>query len=357
VVEIDARGTPYQSAGILHLLDPLLNRIRALPGVRAAAMSSSVPVFGGNIWIERVRTNRYVAAPDEDAGAFVNPVTPGFFAAAGIALRRGRDFTPADREGTDPVAIVSETFARKYFPQGDAVGDVLHLSECGGPGSLRERLCPERSLRIVAVAADARFTNLREPERPLIYLPVLQQPRTDGLVLSVRTAGAPVASAALIREQIEAVAPGLTPRRMLAMEQAIDEALLRERLAALLATLFGTFALGLAALGLYGIIAYAVAGRTVEIGTRMALGARRIGVLWLVLRQSVLMLAVGFAAGVPLALLAARALGTQLYGVRSFDPLSLGAAVVVLGAAGLIASWLPARRATRIDPLTALRSS
>jgi hypothetical protein len=281
-------------------------------------------------------------------------VTPGFFAAAGIALRRGRDFTPVDREGTDQVAIVSETFARKYFPQGDAVGNVLHLSECGGPGSFRERVCPERSLRIVAVATDARFTNLREPERPLIYLPVLQQPRTDGLVLSVRTAGAPVAAAALIREQIEAVAPGLTPRRMLAMEQAIDDALLRERLAALLATLFGAFALGLAALGLYGMIAYAVAGRTVEIGTRMALGALTRDVLALVVGGGFRIAASGIAAGAVAVAVIVRLLERYVQ-IAGSGWMPFGVAVIVVAVVSTAASSFPAWRASRLSPLAAIR--
>jgi ABC-type antimicrobial peptide transport system permease subunit len=141
------------------------------------------------------------------------------------------------------------------------------------------------------------------------------------------------------------------------MQTAINEKLIRERMAAILGTLFGFLALALAALGLYGVIAYQVAGRTTEIGTRMALGARKSGVLWLVLRQSIVMLGIGFLIGVPLALLAARALGTQLFGVRAMDPVTLGGALLVLTITGVFASLLPARRATRVDPMTALRAS
>ena len=145
-------------------------------------------------------------------------------------------------------------------------------------------------------------------------------------------------------------------RQVTDMQSAIDQSLIRERMAAILGTLFGVLALALAALGLYGVIAYQVAGRTMEIGTRMALGARAGLVLWLVLRQSVALLAIGFVVGVPLALLAARALGTQLFGVRAFDPVTLGGALLVLTITGILASLMPARRATRVDPLTALRA-
>jgi ABC-type antimicrobial peptide transport system permease subunit len=207
------------------------------------------------------------------------------------------------------------------------------------------------------VAADARFSDLREAERPVLYLPILQQPSVDRFVLSVRTVRQPNVSAGVIRGQIEAMAPGLSILRIASMDDAIRDALVRERLAALLATLFGAFALGLATLGIYGVVACSVASRTAEIGTRMALGARRSAVLWLVLRQSVLILAFGFLAGLPLSLLSARAIASQLYGVRAFDPLSLATALLALGAAGVLASLLPARHATRVDPLTALRSS
>jgi ABC-type antimicrobial peptide transport system permease subunit len=146
-------------------------------------------------------------------------------------------------------------------------------------------------------------------------------------------------------------------RNVADMQTAINASLIRERMAAILGTLFGLLALALAALGLYGVIAYQVAGRTTEIGTRMALGARTRVVLWLVLRQSIVLLVIGFMVGVPLALLAARALGTQLFGVRAFDPVTLAGALLVLTITGIAASLLPARRATRVDPMTALRAS
>jgi predicted permease len=342
LVVLDARGTGYERSGILHLQGPLLERIRGLPGVRAAAASSAAPVFGGNTWITPV-TTPYIDPGADESHAFVNPVSAGFFSTSGIALRRGREFTPADRSGTTPVAIVSETFIRRFFPEGDGLGNVVYLGDA--------------ALRVVGVAADARFSDLREAERPVLYLPILQQPSVDRFVLSVRTVRQPNVSAGVIRGQIEAMAPGLSILRIASMDDAIRDALVRERLAALLATLFGAFALGLATLGIYGVVACSVASRTAEIGTRMALGARRSAVLWLVLRQSVLILAFGFLAGLPLSLLSARAIASQLYGVRAFDPLSLATALLALGAAGVLASLLPARHATRVDPLTALRSS
>ncbi|HSL68855.1 MAG TPA: ABC transporter permease, partial [Longimicrobiales bacterium] len=341
LVAVDARGTPYERTAIDHLHPAMLDRVRRLPGVRSAALTSTAPVFGGNLWISRVSTPGYVAAPEDDASAIVNPVTTGYFATAGIRLLRGRDFAPGDGANSERLAIVSESFARKFFPQQEALGNVVYVDE--------------RTVRVIGVAADARYFDLREPERPLIYTSLLQSSGVDRFILMARTTGEPNASAELIRQELEAVAPGLSPRRSAAMEDAIADALVRERLGAILGMLFGAIALGLAALGLYGVIAYSVAARTVEIGTRMALGARRGAVLWLVLRQSLVLMAIGVVLGIPLALTAARALGTQLFGVRPFDPLVLSVALLVLGSTGLLASILPARRATQVDPITALR--
>jgi ABC-type antimicrobial peptide transport system permease subunit len=210
----------------------------------------------------------------------------------------------------------------------------------------------------VGVAEDARYSNLRQPERAVLYLNPAQSIGRESapLNLLLRTTGAPNDLAELVQRELKASGQAVTIRQVTDMQSAIDQSLIRERMAAILGTLFGALALALAALGLYGVIAYQVAGRTMEIGTRMALGARAGLVLWLVLRQSVALLAAGFVVGVPLALLAARALGTQLYGVRAFDPVTLGGALLVLTITGILASLLPARRATRVDPLTALRA-
>jgi putative ABC transport system permease protein len=325
--------------------DLILQRIQQLPGVRAAGLATTAPVMGGSIWMSTINVSGYTPVPEENMSAKLNAVTPDYFAAAGIALRAGRVFTAADEAGTEPVAVVSETFVRRFLAGRNPVGVLVEQGD--------------NRLRIIGVVEDARYSNLRNPEMPILYLSSAQKAGTaaEPLVLLVRTAGAPADLAELVQREMLASGQTVVIRNVADMQTAINASLIRERMAAILGTLFGLLALALAALGLYGVIAYQVAGRTTEIGTRMALGARSSRVVWLVLRQSIVLLVIGFMVGVPLALLAARALGTQLFGVRAFDPVTLGWALLVLTVTGMLASLLPARRATRVDPMTALRAS
>jgi ABC-type antimicrobial peptide transport system permease subunit len=189
---------------------------------------------------------------------------------------------------------------------------------------------------------------------PLAPNPAVRWPFLN---LVVRTEATPLASVKQIQTAIEASAPGIAYRNSQDVREVMNAVLTRERMAAGLAGLFAALALGLAAIGLYGVMAYYVAGRRAEIGTRMALGAGRAAVVWLVLRQSLLMLIGGFAVGVPLALVASRAIATQLYGVTPFDVVTLAGAMLTLSLVGAVASLMPARRATRLDPLTVLRAS
>jgi putative ABC transport system permease protein len=324
--------------------DIALERMQQLPGVQSAALTSTAPVVGGSIWMSTIDVTGYTPAASEDVTIRMVAVTADYFRTAGIALRAGRTFSAGDHSGTEPVCVVSETFARRFLGGRPPSGEVVQL---GGS-----------NCRIVGVVGDARYANLREPERPLLYLPATQFAggTSAPLVLVLRTTRDARALTDLVQRELRAGLAQVNIRSVVTMTEAVNRALSRERMAAILGTLFGVLALALAALGLYGLIAYQVAGRTREIGTRMALGARGSRVVWLILRQSVMLLGLGFALGIPLALAAARAVSTQLFGVRSFDPLSLGGAVLVLTIAGALASLLPARRATRVDPLTALRA-
>jgi predicted permease len=283
------------------------------------------------------------------AGEYVmiNPVTPGYFQAAGIVLRSGREFSADDRLGAPRVVVVSESFAKRYFAGRDAIGREVKM---GGDSGVM--------LTVVGVARDAKYRNLRGDAEPVLYVPVVQDAAGDRwpfVVVTARTTGEPTALAAQIRREIAAFGADLRVLRLQGMEDAMDDALARERLAAVLAAVFATLALTLAAVGLYGVVSYNVARRTAEIGVRMALGARSGDVVWYVLRGSLVMVAVGVLLGAPLTLVGGKVVGALLFGVGARDPLLLVGAALLLGAVAIAASAIPAARAARIDPLRALR--
>ena len=344
LVPMETRGTPHEASGLVPLQADLLAAVRAVPGVRSAALASAVPIQGGRIWVSKVQAPGLTTQPDEDTSAKLISVTPGYFRAMGIDLTAGRDFNELDSGTSEPVAIVSDAFARSYFAGRDPIGEVFQYRP-DGP-----------LVRIVGVTAEAVFLDLRAPAGPLAYLPLTQTGSWPNLVTVVDIPGDAAALATAARNAILEAAPGVWIRRIMTMEESINESLARERLVAALASLFGILALCLAAVGLYGVMAYHVNGRTAEIGTRMALGAQARGVLWLVLRHSIVMLTLGFLAGLPLALAAGRLLQAQLFGVAPWDPTALAFAVLSLSAVGVIAVVTPAWRALRVDPLIALRA-
>jgi predicted permease len=323
-----------------------LAAVSHLPGVSTVALSYGVPVM-----------NDFMAfLPEEVPGYFpkrgertpqVNAVSAGFFSATGIGLEEGRDFEANDRATSEPVAIVSESFARHYFANRDPIGLSLTLAMGSRP-----------RLRIVGVARDAKYGELRGAPTEMWYLPLDQVPgsRLRTLALTVRTELDPRAVAGPVRRAIERALPGAQIRQMTSIGELLDDTLARERFAATLASLFGIVALGLAAIGVYGVITYTVARRTSEIGIRMALGAAPLDALRLVMRQTLVIAAIGLALGTPLALLASRAIASQLYGVGATDPLILLGAASVLATAAAIAGFIPGRRAARVDPVIALRA-
>jgi len=343
---IETRGTPFESGGIMPLYRGILDRVRAIPGVSRAAMSSITPVHGGRSMHDQIHVIGYEPLPDEDVSSWYAAVTPGYFAATGIGLESGREFDDRDGATAEKVAIVSRAFARHYFPARNPIGGSIVLG--GGPTAT--------VMRIVGVAHDAHYDDLRTPPTEIYYTPVEQSEGWPFFELAVRTAGDPEALTAEVRRQIRDVAPALRIKGLISVEDALNDALVRERLAAALATLFGCLALSLAAVGLYGVVAYNVSRRTQEIGVRMALGARPHDVMWLVVRQTLTMTGIGVVCGVPLAFAAARGIGTQLYGVSANDPRAMLGAAMLLVLIGVAASAIPGRRAARVDPSEALRA-
>lgn len=350
-IQLDARGTPYENAGLVLLVDPLLSSAARIPGVRAAALSASVPVFGGRRLGARLAIEGYTPGADESMQGWLNAVTPGFFSTLGIALPLGRDFTKNDRAGQQ-VAIVNEAFVHQYLgdrnPLGATVRSLIGLDTI--------------LMQVVGVAGDARYGDLRQPPPPMMYVPLAQFTRIavlgriPVLVLSVRTIDDDRATPSALQNVVLAAAPGLRSRATATIEASMDAALNRETLAAQLATLFGAVALILAGVGLYGVVSYRVAQRTREIGVRMALGADASTVVWMVLKQALVLVAIGVLVGTPLAFGGGRAVAAALYGLAGQNGFFVLGAGILLAGVAVVASALPAHRAAQVDPLIALRA-
>ena len=332
----------YDEARGAEAFRQLLERVRARPEVRAATLASLVPVAGES---ERTRVRRAEDAPAEGDGGGVsvgvNTVDDDYFRTMEVRLLAGRAFSPADRPGSPPVAVVNETLARRLWPGESPVGRRL---TSGG-----------RTVEVVGVARDGRYEELREDPLPYVYFPFSQNHQA-AMTLHVRHDGAPAAALAAVRAELRAVDPDVPLAGAMPMAARIGVTLVPQRIAAVLVGGFGAAGLLLAAVGMYGVLAYTVSQRTREIGVRMALGAGAGAVLRMVVRQGLLLCALGVAIGLGAALLAARAIRGMLFGLSAADPATFVAVPLLVGLAALLASWLPARRAARVDPVVALRA-
>jgi predicted permease len=319
----------------------VVSEVVALPGVTRAAVATHTPL-SGSFWSEP-----FVPAgqpiPDKDTALAIG-ASPGYFETLGIRVVAGRPFEAGDTAGSLPVAVVSESFARRQLPGRAAVGQSLDAKMKG----------TVRRLTIVGVAEDTRTGGLRKEPPQTVYLVYAQLSDEWRMNLIVRGTGGPAAVARTIEPVVRAAMPGAAYEPE-ALATQVGGTLVRERVLALLATGFGLLALLLAAIGLYGLVAYGVTLRTREFGVRLALGARRREILALVVSGAARLVAVGALMGVPAAWLASRWLRTLLYGVEPGDPATAAGAVAILAAAALAAACLPARRAARTDPVVALR--
>ena len=316
-------------------------RIAAMPGVASVSWASNLPLWGRlaqGIEVEG-RQQRYQA---DVISSILNTVDTGYFETAGISIDHGRDFTKMDGADAVPVAIVNEKMAHDYWPGQSALGKRIKL-----PGETAMR-------QVVGIARTANYSTLAEPPQMCIYVP-LDQNASDGMTLYVRSKGDPQQILLAVQRELRAAGPGILMNDMRTGRAIMDNGLFQAKVAVMLLSVFGLLALGLASVGLYGIMAYAVRQRTREIGLRMALGAGRGKVLQLILRRGLTLVGIGMAIGLGATLMAGRLLTRALYGVRGTDPLSVGGTALVLLAVAFVACYLPALSASRVDPLTALR--
>lgn len=318
-----------------------LERIARIPGISSVSWASNLPLWGRKetgITMEGQEAHK----KSEAISAVVDTVDLNYFSTMGIPLREGRDFTENDRELATPVAIINETMAAEYWPKQDALGKRFRLPEGHG------------FLEIVGVVRTTNYQSLGEPPQACVYIP-LRQNFADSMILYTRSERDPSTVLGAVQAEIHGLDPGLAVEDIRTGTRVIDQALWWSKMGVGLLGVFGLLALGLASVGLYGIMAYSVNLRRREIGVRMALGADQGSVSLLVLRQGMTVVAGGVVAGMALALLLGHLLSRFLYGVSGGDPMSLAGASFALLAVAFVACYLPARSASRVDPLVALR--
>jgi len=343
VARLDVRAAGYDSAQLPALYDRLLGAAAAIPGVRSTSLSLNALAGGGT------RTSGFVVPgrtlpPGESSSAQENYVTPDYFNTVGMTLAQGRGFTRSDKDGAPKVAIVSESMARHFFGTDRVVGSRFGYET-------------PPDLEIVGVVRDARVNALREAAPRLVYRPLAQGPREYMTSLEVRVAGPREPVTASLRNAIRQVDPMLPLRDIVPLSDLLERGLTSERLVARLAGSFGVLALLLAAIGLYGVMGYSVSRRTNEMGVRLALGASPGGVRLLVLRESLMTSAAGVALGLALLLPVQGVTGRLVYGVSPRDPATVVLGTTLLLAVTAVAAFVPAWRASRIDPVDAIRSA
>ena len=349
VVQIDARDTPHSDTLLRATVPTLQAKFAALPGVKSVAQSFVVPLIYGGLPTGTLDAPGFESTPDEQMEVASFPVAPRYFETLGITVISGRDFSDKDITGTPKVAVISEHLAHQFFPKRNPIGQSIGFREDSGG----------RELTIVGVVADAKQYDLRSPALNTVYVSTRQVTSTflgDRAVFAIRTSVPPAQLVPPARAIILGELPKIRIRHLLPMTDLLSMTVGREHALAKLAVAFGAIALVLAAIGLYGVLAFQVTARTREIGVRMALGAGRAQVVRMVIGQAMVVVAIGVGLGVPFALAGARSLRALLYGITPFDPAPLIGGAVALVSVGVLAALVPSRNAARVDPLVAIRA-
>ncbi len=320
----------------------LLDRLRSAPGVKSAALAS-VAILAGDEWDSSMSVEGYRFKDGEDMQAFMNAFSPGYFETMNIPLVEGRDFRISDAKRDATVAIVNRRFADHFFPGKSAVGK--HIGFGGGPNA-------KLNIEIIGVVANALYEGPREGVRRQVFIPNWGK---NSAAFYVRTQTPSTTASAVVRNEVKQLDPAMPVYEMKTVEGQLDETLLTDRLVAMLSAGFGFVATLLASVGLYGVMAFVVAQRKKELGIRLALGAQPGFVIWLVMREVLLLLAIGLAIGIPAAMGLGQYVAAQLYGIQARDPLIATSTVLLLTIVSALAGLIPAQRASRTDPMLALR--
>jgi len=345
LVTANLRSTTIKPEDRQATLNAIQARLGALPGVVSVGRSEDIPLSGGYS-----ATHFHADTPNapggDDSVSLMIYMSPGYFASMGMPILAGRDFTKSDIQTSPLVAVVDQAFARKFFGSVNPVGHTIHK----GPD-----LQPGPPIEVVGIVADADYRSLRGKKPPTVFLPIQQYPQREGRVIfEIRTAGRLTGLENAVERAVASVNREI-PLEFNTLERLVGDAMVQERLLAMLSVFFGAVALLLAMIGLYGTVNYHVTLRRSEFGIRMALGAQAAGIMRLVIRDVAIILLVGEAAGIGISILAATAFRSLLFGLGPRDPTTLGGAALLLGCVALLAGYIPARRAAHVDPMVALK--
>jgi predicted permease len=347
IVRVDSDLAGHAPERLPSLYQELQEHLTQIPGVLSASLSMYSPMERSN-WADPISIAGHPAPSGDVLGSSLNSVSAHYFETIGTRLLRGRFIDERDTPTTRHVAVINEAFARKYFPNEEALGQHFGLGDASHAGDYE----------IVGVAEDAKYQNAREPAYVTAFLPLVQGRENSANIfhdIQLLVAGSAQNLVPVIRQTLANVDPNLTVIRATRFDEQVAENFNSDRLVARLTTIYGLLALALACVGLYGVTAYTVTRRTSEIGIRMALGAPRASIMTMTLRMAMVPVALGLLIGLPLALAGGRAIANQLYGVKNYDSLVLGTAVLALLVSSIVAAVLPARRAMRVEPIVALR--
>ena len=345
LVVTDPMTAGYQDQQVTDFSNELISRMGAIPGVQAVT-SSKNGLFSGSESSNSIHVEGFVGKNDDEMQASFDEVGPSYFTALGIPILVGRDISLNDTATSPKVAVVNEAFARFYFGQRNPIGHKFTIDD---------PRVKNQEVDIVGVVRNSRITEVRKDVQRRFFVPLSQMQTAPAVIFEVRTMGNPVAVSDTIRKLIKDYNPSIPVDSIRTVDERLTSIIRNDIVIARLSTIFAGLALALACIGLYGVMSYSVSGRTREIGVRMALGAQRPDVLWMVLREALKVVLIGVVIGIPAALLGSRLLATTLYGLSTADPRAMAVVIVVLAGVAALASFIPARKATKVDPIVALR--